>query len=98
MRISVVEDWKNYTKMNKVLFALLFLCLPAMAQTEEVVEEVRWPTYCIRSIVINEDDTYLLDMPGWPHGMDDRPFLVTTLKYLNENTTNCAPEDPRMNR
>ena len=67
-----------------------------MAETE-VVEEVRWPTYCIRSVVINEDGTFLLDMPGWPYGMDDKPFLVTTLRYLNENTTNCTPDDPRMN-
>ena len=83
--------------MIKILFGLLLLCSPVMAQTE-VVEEVRWPSYCIRSIVINEDDTYLLDMPGWPYGMDDKPILVTTLDYLNENTTNCTPDDPRMNR
>ena len=80
--------------MIKILFGLMLLCSPVMAQTE-VVEEVRWPAYCIRSIVINEDDTYLLDMPGWPYGMDDSPFLVTTLEYLDE-TPNCTPDDPRM--
>ena len=83
--------------MIKILFGLLLLCSPVMAQTE-AVEEVRWPTYCIRSITNNEDGTFLLDMPGWPYGMDDSPILVTTLKYLNENTTNCTPDDPRMNR
>ena len=83
--------------MTKLLLALLLLCSPALAETE-VVEEVRWPTYCIRSVVINEDGTFLLDMPGWPHGMDDRPILVTALDGLNENTTNCTPDDPRMNR
>ena len=82
--------------MNKILLSLLLLVSPVMAETE-VVEEVRWPSYCIRSIVINEDGTFLLDMPGWPYGMDDSPFLVATLDYLNESTTNCSPEDPRMN-
>jgi hypothetical protein len=80
----------------KLLALLLLLVSPAMAEPE-VVEEVRWPSYCIRSVVINEDGTFLLDMPGWPNGMDDKPFLVTTLRYLNENTTNCTPDDPRMN-
>lgn len=83
--------------MIKLLLALSLFVSPAMAETE-VVEEVRWPTYCIRLITINEDGTFLLDMPGWPRGMDDSPILVTTLKYLNENTTNCTPDDPRMNR
>jgi len=79
--------------MIRLILALSLFVSPAMAETE-----VRWPSYCIRSVVINEDGTFLLDMPGWPHGMDDSPMLVTTLDYLNENTTNCAPEDPRMNR
>ena len=83
--------------MNKILLALLLICSPSMAETE-VVEEVRWPTYCIRSVVINADDTFLLDMPGWPYGMDDKPMLVSTLDHLSEHTTNCSPEDPRMNR
>jgi len=83
--------------MIKLLIALSLFVSPVMAETE-VVEEVRWPTYCIRSVVINEDGTFLLDMPGWPYGMDDSPILVTTLDYLNENTTNCTPNDPRMNR
>ena len=83
--------------MNKILLTLLLLCSPAMAETE-VVEEVRWPTYCIRSVVINEDGTFLLDMPGWPYGMDDKPISVSTMDRLNENTTNCEPDDPRMNR
>ncbi len=61
----------------------------------EVVEEVRWPTYCIRSVVINKDDTFLLDMPGWPYGMNDKPMLVNSMDRL-ESVTNCAPNDPRM--
>ena len=80
--------------MIKLLLALSLFVSPAMAETEEV----RWPTYCIRLITINEDGTFLLDMPGWPYGMDDRPILVNNLDGLNEQTTNCSPDDPRMNQ
>ena len=79
-------------KMTKLLFALLLFSSPVMA--EEPVEEVRWPTYCIRSVEQNDDGTYLLDMPGWPY-MDDSPFLVTTLEHLDD-VPNCTPDDPRM--
>ena len=78
----------------KLLALLLLLGTPAMAETE-VVEEVRWPTYCIRSVVINNDDTFLLDMPGWPYGMNDKPMLVQNMDRL-ESVTNCTPDDPRM--
>ena len=78
--------------MTKVFFALLLIVSPVMAETE-----VRWPSYCIRSVVINEDDTFLLDMPGYPYGMNDRPILVQTMDRL-ENVTNCTSDDPRMNR
>jgi hypothetical protein len=78
--------------MTKLLFALLILCSPVMAETE-----VKLPSYCIRSVVINDDGTFLLDMPGYPYGMDDEPMLVTSMDRL-ENVTNCTPDDPRMNR
>ena len=78
----------------KLLALLLLLGTPAMAEPE-VVEEVRWPSYCIRSVVINDDDTFLLDMPGWPYGMNDKPMLVQNMNRL-EGTTNCTPDDPRM--
>ena len=76
--------------ITKLFFALLLFSSPVMAE-----EEVRWPTYCIRSVEQNDDGTYLLDMPGWPYGMDDSPILVTTLEYLDD-TTKCTPDDPRM--
>ena len=60
-----------------------------------MAEETRWPSYCIRSVVINEDDTFLLDMPGYPYGMNDEPLLVQNMDRL-ENVTNCTPDDPRM--
>ena len=75
--------------MTKLLFALLLLCSPAMA-----VED-RWPTYCVRSVVINNDNTFLLDMPGYPYGMNDKPILVQNMDRL-EAVTNCTPDDPRM--
>ena len=76
--------------ITKLFFALLLFSSPVMAE-----EEVRWPTYCIRSVEQNDDGTYLLDMPGWPYGMDDSPFLVTTLEHLDD-TPKCTPDDPRM--
>ena len=83
--------------MLRIILPLLLLSAPAVAEEPEVVVEERWPTYCIRSVVINEDDTFLLDMPGWPYGMDDKPILITTWDHTDENTTNCTPDDPRMN-
>jgi hypothetical protein len=74
------------------LALLLIITSPAIAETEALA---KWPTYCIRSVEENSDGTYLLDMPGWPYGMDDRPFLVTTLQYIDE-TPQCTPDDPRM--
>ena len=75
--------------MTKLLFALLLLSSPVMA------EETQWPSYCVRSVVINEDDTFLLDMPGYPYGMNDEPILVQNMDRL-ESVTNCSPDDPRM--
>ena len=76
--------------ITKLFFALLLFSSPVMAE-----EQVRWPTYCIRSVEQNDNGTYLLDMPGWPYGMDDSPFLVTTLQYIDD-TPQCTPDDPRM--
>ena len=76
--------------ITKLFFALLLFSSPVMAE-----EEVRWPTYCIRSVEQNDDGTYLLDMPGWPYGMNDKPMLVNNMDRL-EPVTNCTPDDPRM--
>ena len=76
--------------MIKLFLALSLFSSPVMA------EEVRWPSYCIRSVTINNDDTFLLDMPGWPFGMDDRPVLVNNMDRL-EAVTDCTPDDPRIN-
>ena len=79
--------------MTELLFALLLMGSPVMA--EETPEETRWPSYCIRSVVINNDNTFLLDMPGYPYGMNDEPILVNNMDRL-EAVTNCTPDDPRM--
>ena len=81
--------------MLRIILPLLLLSAPAVAEEPEVVEE-RWPSYCIRSVVINEDGSFLLDMPGWPNGMNDKPMLVQNMDRL-ESVTNCTPDDPRMN-
>ena len=77
--------------MIKLLVAASLL----LTGSSVLAEETRWPSYCIRSIEQNADETYLLDMPGWPYGMNDRPILITTLEYVDE-TPNCSPNDPRM--
>ena len=82
--------------MTKLLFVLLLLGSPVMAEPE-VVEEVRWPTYCIRSITSNGDGTAMLDFPGWPYGMNDSPIRVSEPvidRFLPSDY--CTPDDPRM--
>ena len=77
--------------MTKLLFALLLLCSPVMAETK------RWPTYCVRSASPNGDVTVLLDMPGWPYGMNDRPIVVAEWRVdMLLDTDYCTPDDPRM--
>ena len=76
--------------MIKLLVAASFLLTGSLA----LAEETRWPSYCIRSVEQNADG-YLLDMPGYPHGMNDKPFQVSSLDKL-ENVNECAPNDPRM--
>ena len=58
--------------MIKVLVAASLLLTGSSA----LAEETRWPSYCIRSVEQNADG-YLLDMPGWPYGMDNKPMPVS---------------------
>ena len=82
-------------KMTKLLFALLLFSSPVMA--EETVEEVRWPTYCVRGVVDNGDGTVMLDMPGWPYGMNDRPMRVEQWRVdMLLDSDWCTSNDPRM--
>ena len=76
--------------MIKVLVAAsLFL-----SGTSALAEETRWPSYCIRSVEQNAAG-YLLDMPGWPYGMNNKPIQVSSLERL-ESVDECSPNDPRM--
>ena len=76
------------------LFVLPLLVSCGAKSTVDINPE-NLPVYCIRSVVINEDNTILLDMPGYPYGMNDEPLLVQNMDRL-ENVTNCTPDDPRM--
>ena len=60
------------------------------------------PVYCIRDAAFLDEDQIngkvLLDMPGYPYGMDDEPMEVSRETY-NEltNIDVCKSWDPRMN-
>ena len=76
--------------MIKALVAASLL----LAGSSALAEETRWPSYCIRSVEQNAAG-YLLDMPGWPYGMDNKPMQVASLDRL-DNVKECSPNDPRM--
>ena len=76
--------------MIKVLVVASLLLTGSSA----LADETRWPSYCIRSVEQNAAG-YLLDMPGWPYGMDNRPIQVLSLDRLDK-TNECSPNDPRM--
>ena len=77
--------------MIKALVAASLL----LAGSSALAEETRWPSYCIRSVEQNANGTYLLDMPGWPYGMNDKPLQVLSLDRI-EDVNECSPNDPRM--
>ncbi len=76
--------------MIKVLVAASLLLTGSSA----LADETRWPSYCIRSVEQNAAG-YLLDIPGWPYGMDNKPIQVLSLDRLDK-TNECSPNDPRM--
>ena len=82
-----------------VLLPLLLLAACASAPKTEVGTST-WPVYCIRDAVFLDDDAIngrvLLDMPGYPHGMDDEPMEVSRETYNNLEVDVCTSDDPRM--
>ena len=87
--------------MNKLTLASLvgaFLLTACSTSTTEVAKD--WPAYCIRDAVFLDDDSIngrvLLDMPGYPHGMDDEPMEVSRDTYNNLEVDVCTHDDPRM--
>ena len=72
-----------------------------MAGCQSAPEEVAkdWPAYCIRDATFLDDEVngeVLLDMPGYPHGMDDEPIEVSRETYNNLDVDVCTSDDPRM--
>ena len=87
--------------MIKILSASLvgaFLLSSCQSAPEEVTKD--WPAYCIRDAVFLDDDAIngrvLLDMPGYPYGMDDEPMEVSRDTYNNLEVDVCTHDDPRM--
>ena len=87
--------------MIKILSASLvgaFLLASCQSAPEEVAKD--WPAYCIRDAVFLDDDAIngmvLLDMPGYPYGMDDEPMEVSRNTYNNLEVDVCTHDDPRM--
>ena len=89
--------------MNKLTIASLvgaFLLTACTSAPKTEVNTSTWPVYCIRDAVFLDDDAIngrvLLDMPGYPHGMDDEPMEVSRETYNNLEVDVCTSDDPRM--
>ena len=85
-----------------LLLAVPFLIIGCGSTGGKVVsaaidDQPRPPTYCVRGVVDNGDGTVMLDMPGYPYGMNDRPIKVEQWRVdmLLESDW-CTPDDPRM--
>ena len=86
--------------MKKYLPLLILPFLVSCGGAEEEVVTLREePPYCIRNVVILNDDprgTVLLDMPGYPYGMTDAYQEVSKDLYNTLDVPVCAYNDPRM--
>lgn len=84
--------------MPKYLLCGLLLLTACSSTSTQVTTE--WPTRCIRDAVFLDDDAIngkvLLDMPGYPSGMDDEPLEVSRETYNNLDVPVCTSDDPRM--
>ena len=84
-----------------LLLAIPFLVFGPVEGKASIEEqppiEERPPTYCVRGVVDNGDGTVMLDMPGYPYGMNDRPIRVSQWRVdmLLESDW-CTSNDPRM--
>ena len=81
-----------------LLLPLLLLAACSTTSTTEVAKDL--PVYCIREATFLDNDringTVLLDMPGYPFGMDDEPMEVSRETYNNLDVDVCTSDDPRM--
>ena len=90
--------------MRKLLLLPLLLltaCGGGEIVSDAPTDEVP-PVYCIRDVEFLGDETdpevrVLLDMPGYPYGMDDEPMNVSRETYDSlDNIDACKSWDPRM--
>ena len=89
--------------MNKLTIASLvgaFLLTACTSTTTTSEAEKEWPSYCIREAVFLDNDPIngkvRLDMPGYPHGMDDPKIDISRETYNNLDVDVCTSDDPRM--
>ena len=78
----------------------MLLLASCSTTTTTEVDPSTWPVYCIREAEFLDNDAIngrvLLDMPGYPHGMDDKPMEVSRETYNNLEVDVCTSDDPRM--
>ena len=85
--------------MNKLTIASLvgaFLLTACTSAPKTEVDTSTLPVYCIREATFLDNGKVLLDMPGYPYGMDDEPMEVSRETYNNLEVDVCASNDPRM--
>ena len=84
--------------MNKLTIASLVgaFLLTACSTTSTTKVSKDLPVYCIRDAVVLDDGKVLLDMPGYPFGMDDEPMQVSQQTYNELDVDVCTSDDPRM--
>ena len=77
---------------------LLFSCGSKPEVVSSSVTESKYPVYCIRDVITLSEDRVLLDMPGYPFGMDDKYQEISTesLNEIKQTIDGCKPGDPRM--
>ena len=82
-------------KLLAFLPLLLVGCSPPPPEKAESTPSP--PVYCIVDAQFIDEDTVLLDMPGYPYGMDDEPIEITKETYNQLEVEFCHHSDPRMN-
>ena len=86
--------------MYYVIALTMLLLASCSTTTTTEVDTSTLPVYCIREATFLDNDPIngrvLLDMPGYPHGMDDEPMEVSRETYNNLEVDVCASNDPRM--
>ena len=86
--------------MYYVIALTMLLLASCSTTTTTEVDTSTLPVYCIREATFLDNDAIngrvLLDMPGYPHGMDDEPMEVSRETYNNLEVDVCTSDDPRM--